>query len=88
MCPGHLRNKQCGGLESSFCKSWACVIFNDGEWKWSISKPDLVTFKDINLIWYGPTLLQLDKPCVLVDLHQMKTAFTNRESRTRDGHHA
>lgn len=30
--PGHLRNKKlCSDLESSFCKSWACVTSNDGE---------------------------------------------------------
>lgn len=45
MCPGNLRDKkQCGGLESSFCKIWAFVTSNEGEWKWSVSKPDLVTF--------------------------------------------
>lgn len=45
MCPGNLRDKkQCGGLESSFCKSWACVTSNEGEWKWSEGKQELVNF--------------------------------------------
>lgn len=70
--PGHLRHKKlCIGLESSFCKSWACVTSNDGEWKRSVSKPDLVTFKFVSPIWYDPL-------SPTGDLDWMKITFTNQ----------
>jgi hypothetical protein len=47
-CPGHKNSKDCGGIQHSFCKSWACVTSNNGEWKWEVSKPDLLTFAFVN----------------------------------------
>jgi hypothetical protein len=47
-CPGHQKNKDCGGIQYSFCKSWACVTSNDGDSKWAVSKPDLLTFAFVN----------------------------------------
>uniref|UniRef100_A0A8C6DBU8 Envelope protein n=1 Tax=Moschus moschiferus TaxID=68415 RepID=A0A8C6DBU8_MOSMO len=32
-CPGHSKGRQCGGVQYSFCKSWACVTSNDGDWR-------------------------------------------------------
>ena len=50
-CPGHQREniKTCGGMVSCYCKSWGCVTSNDGYWKWSVTKPDL-----INMSFTGP----------------------------------
>jgi hypothetical protein len=58
-CPGHQKSKDCGGIQYSFCKSWACVTSNDGEWKWGVSKPDLLKFAFVNGVpwgsrWGGP----------------------------------
>ena len=50
-CPGHQweNMKTCGGMVSRYCKSWGCVTSNDGYWKWSVTKPDL-----INMSFTGP----------------------------------
>jgi hypothetical protein len=52
-CPGHQKSKDCGGIQYSFCKSWACVTSNDGEWKWVVSKPDLLKFAFVNGVPWG-----------------------------------
>ena len=36
-------------MVSHYCKSWGCVTSNDGYWKWSVTKPDL-----INMSFMGP----------------------------------
>jgi hypothetical protein len=56
-CPSHKKNKDCGGIQYSFCKSWACITSNDGEWKWGISKPDLVKFAFVNGVPWGRRIL-------------------------------
>jgi hypothetical protein len=52
-CPGHKKSKDCEGIQYSFCKSWACVTSNNGEWKWGVSKPDLVKFAFVNGVPWG-----------------------------------
>ncbi|XP_052494354.1 MLV-related proviral Env polyprotein-like [Budorcas taxicolor] len=51
-CPGHQREniKTCGGMVSRYCKSWDCVTSNDGYWKWSVTKPDLINMSFVNPI--------------------------------------
>ena len=89
VCPGHTRNrKQWGGLESSFCKSWDCVTSNDGEWRWTVSRPDLATFKYVRPILYDPPLSQPYKPYRTGDLDQIRLLSLIREDGTHDGHQA
>jgi hypothetical protein len=47
-CPGHKISRDCGGMQDFFCKSWACVTSNDGNWRWGETKPDLVKFAFVN----------------------------------------
>jgi hypothetical protein len=35
-------------MQYFFCKSWACVTSNDGNWRWGVTRPDLVKFAFIN----------------------------------------
>uniref|UniRef100_A0A8C6DFM5 Envelope glycoprotein n=1 Tax=Moschus moschiferus TaxID=68415 RepID=A0A8C6DFM5_MOSMO len=47
-CPGHSKGRQCGGVQYSFCKSWACVTSNDGDWRWAVSRPDFLKLAFVN----------------------------------------
>jgi hypothetical protein len=76
-CPSHKKNKDCGGIQYSFCKSWACVTSNDGEWKWGISKPDLVKFAFVNGVSWGRRIPSPTHKCQPTDTDRIKVTFTD-----------
>lgn len=83
-CPGDTNYEDCGRSNEFFCKSWACVTSNDGDWKWSVSSTDRITFSFANP---GPgkhvTIpLYAGKPCSPRDLDYIKVRFTNKGKQT------
>jgi hypothetical protein len=67
----------CGGIQYPFCKSWACVTSNDGEWKWGISKPDLVKFAFVNGVPWGCRILLPTHECQPTNTDRIKVTFTD-----------
>jgi hypothetical protein len=59
------------------CKSWACVTSNDGEWKWGISKPDLVKFAFVNRVPWGRRIPSPTHECQPTDTDRIKVTFTD-----------
>lgn len=77
-CPGTSDERKCGGSSEFFCRQWACVTSNDGDWKWKVSPTDLVTLSFANT---GPgryVILPLyaGKSCHPSDLDYIKVQFT------------
>jgi hypothetical protein len=85
-CPGHKISKDCGGMQFFFCKSWACVTSNDGNWKWGVSKLDLVKFAFVNkgVLWGTKKPLPTQE-CRPTDLDRIKVTFTDSGKRDTPG---
>ncbi|XP_073930040.1 protein C3orf33 homolog isoform X1 [Castor canadensis] len=84
-CPGHKKNQECGGIQYSFCRSWACVTSNDSEWKWGISKSDLVKFAFVNGILRGHRIPIPTHKCQPTDLDRIKVTFTETGKKDTPG---
>lgn len=82
-CPGHQREniKTCGGMVSRYCKSWDCVTSNDGYWKWSVTKPDLINMSFVNPITQDMWNHRFTKYCPDCDL--VRLSFT-QQGRTEN----
>jgi hypothetical protein len=76
LAPATKRTRTVGGY-NSFCKSWACVTSNDGEWKWGISKPDLVKFAFVNRVPWGHRTPSPTHECQPTDTDRIKVTFTD-----------
>jgi hypothetical protein len=64
-CPSHKISRDCEGMQDFFCKSWACVTSNDGNWRWGVTRPDLVKFAFVNKeVSRCHDLSDLDMGCV------------------------
>lgn len=78
-CPGHSKDPQCGGVQYSFCKSWACVTSNDGDWRWPVSRPDSLRLAFVNQGKpRGATVPLLRGPCSPQDSDRIRVQFTDQ----------
>jgi hypothetical protein len=82
LCPSPgKKSRDCGLIQHSFCKSWACVTSNDGEWKWRVSRPDLIKFAFVNGVPWGRRPLLPTHGCQPTDTDRIKVTFTGDGKR-------
>jgi hypothetical protein len=84
--PATKRTRTVGGYNTpSVCKSWACVTSKDGEWKWGISKPDLVKFAFVNGVSWGCRIPSPTHKCQPTDTDRIKVTFTHSGKEDTSG---
>lgn len=90
MLPLDLQAKKyprCGGIQHSFCKNWACVTSNDGDWKWAVSRSDSIRLAFVNRGKpKGAAVPLLRGPCSPQDSDRIRVQFTDQGKRERIDH--
>lgn len=82
-CPGDTNYEDCGRANEFFCRSWACVTSNDGDWRWSVAPTDRIIFSFANSgIGKHVTMPLYNKPCSPRDQDYIKIRFTKKGKQT------